>query len=290
MLPGCLIVEVHDHRSAPPPPTLTRPGLALSFQMNTSRDAPTASKAEVYRIVLAQNPATLWTEIGIMDKRSQAERGEEGDGAGLTEEEAVEIEAMILVSPGANPFRSDGREVLMSIPRSQARTVPPLCLSPSLQTTRIANSMLRATTLRPPKRKRERASGDAEDDEDGEEGGRREREEREKLMKIGDEGVGRGRGHACVLLPFLSFSVSSRSGLTFSWLQIRSTGFHPSVPRTIQPQPAHARSDSRPDSSSSCASSSDLLRHHPPSRWTVALLQRLHTRWTSWLPTQTIRH
>ena len=81
-----------------------------------------------------------------------------------------------------------------------------------------------------------------------------------------------------------------RSVLTTSRLQVRSAGFHPGVPRTIQPQPAHARSDSRPDSSSSCASSGDLLRHHSPSRWSLALLQRLHARWTSWFPTQAIRH
>jgi len=82
---------------------------------------------------------------------------------------------------------------------SQARTGAPLCLSPSLQASRIANSMLHATTLRPPKRKRcaqPAESGDEADD--GEESQRRAREERDKMMRLGDEGVGRARGHACV--------------------------------------------------------------------------------------------
>lgn len=78
--------------------------------------------------------------------------------------------------------------------------MPPLCLSPSMQTNRVANSMLRATTLRPPKRKRFCSSGDCEDDGDGEEGQKKEREEHEKLMKVGDEGVPRTKGPACVIL------------------------------------------------------------------------------------------
>lgn len=81
--------------------------------------------------------------------------------------------------------------------------MPPLCLSPSMQTNRVANSMLRATTLRPPKRKRFCSSGDCEDDEDGEEGQKKEREEHEKLMKVGDEGVPRTKGPACVHRRFL---------------------------------------------------------------------------------------
>lgn len=56
--------------------------------------------------------------------------------------------------------------------------------------------MLRATTPRPLKRKRFCGSNEGDDDEDGEEGSRKEREERERMMKIGDEGVGRGRGNA----------------------------------------------------------------------------------------------
>lgn len=198
-LAGCLIVEVHDHRSAPQPPALTRPGLALSFQMNHARDVPTASKAEVYRIVLGPNPATLWTEIGLMDRRWQAEKEEE-DAVGLTEEEAVEIEAMILVRILQEVLGGEANV------RAQARTAPPLCLSPSLQTTRLANTMLRATTLRPPKRKRSCNFAEGDEDEEGGEVARKEREEHERLMKIGDEGVGRGRGHAYA--PFHSCDLS----------------------------------------------------------------------------------
>jgi hypothetical protein len=86
---------------------------------------------------------------------------------------------------------------------TQNRTMPPLCLSPSIQTSRIANSMLRATTLRPPKRNRFCSTGDCSDGDDGEEGQKREREEHEKLMKVGDEGVPRTRGPAFSRLAFI---------------------------------------------------------------------------------------
>ncbi|SCV74064.1 BQ2448_6496 [Microbotryum intermedium] len=189
---GCLIVEVHDHRdqsysSAAPAQPSIRPGLALSFQLGRQAQPVAQSRAEVYRIVLGPNPATLWTELGIMDRRiretaeeNAAEGGVESETLGWTEEEAVEIEAIIL-----------------------ARTTAPLCLSPSLQTSRIANSMLRATTPRPPKRKRSRAASEGEAEEDGEDVLRREREEHEKMMKLGDEGVSRGRGHAFARLAFI---------------------------------------------------------------------------------------
>lgn len=81
--------------------------------------------------------------------------------------------------------------------------MPPLCLSPSIQTSRVANSMLRATTLRPPKRNRFCSTGECSDGDDGEEGQKREREEHEKLMKIGDEGVPRTRGPAFARLAFI---------------------------------------------------------------------------------------
>ncbi|KAL8279017.1 hypothetical protein RQP46_008686 [Phenoliferia psychrophenolica] len=178
---GCLIVEVHDHRSAPLPATTTRTGITFSIQHNQARDAPTASKAEIFRIVLAPNPSTLWTQLGIMERRDEAAAQEDDHPRrALTEEEAVEVEAIIL-----------------------ARTSAPLCLSPSLQTTRIANMMHRATASRPHKRKRFCSAGEGDEDVDGEEAARKEREEREKIMKIGDEGVGRGRGHAFARLAFI---------------------------------------------------------------------------------------
>ncbi|KAK4703439.1 transcription factor SPT20, partial [Phenoliferia sp. Uapishka_3] len=181
---GCLIVEVHDHRSAPLPTTATRTGIAFSIQHNPARDAPIASKAEIFRIVLAPNPSTLWTQLGILERRDEATKEGDQPRRSLTEEEAVEVEAVILEC-------------------TQARTSAPLCLSPSLQTTRIANMMHRATASRPHKRKRFCHSGEGDEDEDGEEATRKEREEREKIMKIGDEGVGRGRGHAFARLAFI---------------------------------------------------------------------------------------
>lgn len=54
--------------------------------------------------MLGPNPATLWTELGIMERRmiEESEKDEDAEpSAGWTEEEAVEIEAVILVStPG----------------------------------------------------------------------------------------------------------------------------------------------------------------------------------------------
>ncbi|BGP02618.1 Transcription factor spt20 [Rhodotorula toruloides] len=177
---GCLIVEVHDHRDSAPASGASRASLSLS--LSQARETPAMSRAEVYRIVLAPNPATLWTELGIMSRRMEQEAAAERreDTVGWTEEEALEVESVIL-----------------------NRTMPPLCLSPSMQTNRVANSMLRATTLRPPKRKRFCSSGDCEDDEDGEEGQKKEREEHEKLMKVGDEGVPRTKGPAFSRLAFI---------------------------------------------------------------------------------------
>lgn len=179
---GCLIVEVHDHRQSPAanPPNL-RSSLSASFSLAQNRELPSASKAEVYRIVLAPNPATLWTELSIASRKMEQEAAAAGrNEVGWTEDEAVEIESIIL-----------------------NRTMPPLCLSPSIQTSRIANSMLRATTLRPPKRNRFCSTGECSDGDDGEEGQKREREEHEKLMKVGDEGVPRTRGPAFSRLAFI---------------------------------------------------------------------------------------
>ncbi|GAA5870304.1 hypothetical protein JCM3774_004636 [Rhodotorula dairenensis] len=181
---GCLIVEVHDHRQSPAanPPNL-RSSLSASFSLSLAqnRETPAASKAEVYRIVLAPNPATLWTELSIASRKMEQDALAAGrNEVGWTEDEAVEIESVIL-----------------------NRTMPPLCLSPSIQTSRIANSMLRATTLRPPKRNRFCSTGECSDGDDGEEGQKREREEHEKLMKVGDEGVPRTRGPAFSRLAFI---------------------------------------------------------------------------------------
>lgn len=63
--------------------------------------------------------------------------------------------------------------------------------------------MLRATTLRPPKRNRFCSTGDCSDGDEGQEGQKREREEHEKLMKVGDEGVPRTRGPAFSRLAFI---------------------------------------------------------------------------------------
>ncbi|KAK4056874.1 Transcription factor spt20 [Microbotryomycetes sp. JL221] len=151
----------------PTPVTSARSGLSGSFQLARTPQTQQGSKAEVYRIVLVPNPATLWTELGIMERRlvKESQATDNPLPFGWTEEEAVEVEAVIVTS-------------------------------------RIANSMLRATQLRPPKRKRSR-EGDTDEELDEEEGLRREREEYERMMKLGDEGVGRGRSHAFARLAFI---------------------------------------------------------------------------------------
>lgn len=104
---------MHDHRSLPPAasatpaapvdapgPSLVRfPRQQLSFAAGQTRDQPNLTKAEVYRIVLGPGPATLWTELGIMNESMMEQKELEagGEHAGWTEEEAVAIEARILV-------------------------------------------------------------------------------------------------------------------------------------------------------------------------------------------------
>jgi len=58
----------------------------------------------VYRIVLAPNPATLWTEIGILNRKREDDRAARGEPVAgpssrpWTEDDVVQIEATILVS------------------------------------------------------------------------------------------------------------------------------------------------------------------------------------------------
>ncbi|GAA6002229.1 Spt20p [Rhodotorula paludigena] len=247
---GCLIVEVHDHRDTPAAASTSRATLSSSFSLSLSqaRETPATSKAEVYRIVLAPNPATLWTELGIMSKRIEQEAQAEGrDGVvGWTEEEALEIESVIL-----------------------NRTMPPLCLSPSMQTSRIANSMLRATTLRPPKRKRFCSTGDCDDaDEDGEEGQKREKEEHEKLMKVGDEGVPRTRGPAFSRLAFIQAYRERQANPTLaaqpgsSATSIRLGGATPGGPAAHPPAVQAARGTPQPSRAGSPAVSAVSGRPH----------------------------
>lgn len=92
-------MEVHDHRTALQPAHNTVRPQQLSFALSAARDQPSNSKAEIYRIVLAPNPATVWTELGIMNEKNRAKAEEDGVYiSGWTEEETVELEATILVS------------------------------------------------------------------------------------------------------------------------------------------------------------------------------------------------
>lgn len=101
---GCLIVEVHDHRQNATPITahpLSKSKIfSFSITPSSQQDSPYNQKAEVYRIVLGPNPATLWTELGILSSRIEDEaiaQGREGGGEGFSQEQAVKMEAVILV-------------------------------------------------------------------------------------------------------------------------------------------------------------------------------------------------
>ncbi|GAA5928719.1 Spt20p [Sporobolomyces koalae] len=236
---GCLIVEVHDHRSyssssaaSSAPASTSQAALSLAtlppsrlftFSITPSHQPNSAynQKAEVYRIVLAPNPATLWTELGILSNRFELEHE---DGVGFSQEQAIKMESIIL-----------------------NRTVPPLCLDPSLQTNRIANSMLRATTLRPPKRKRFCGSGECDekqqqlDDEDDEvidqqdeeaEPSKRERDQHEKLMRVGDEGISKLKGAAFSRLAFIQ---AYRDRQSNPHAQTNASGSAAGVPLKAQP-------------------------------------------------------
>lgn len=154
---------------------------------------------------------------------------------------------------------------------SQARTAPPLCLSPSIQTSRIANSMLRATTIRPPKRKRFCGSGEGDEDDVGEEGQRREREEYERMMKLGDEGVGRGRGHAYVsqaypLVP--PANLTSHSFARLAFIQAYRERTNNPTPSTSQPSGITSIRITAPHPSgpSTAAGSPDSSQQQQPPR------------------------
>jgi hypothetical protein len=153
---GCLIVEVHDHRSSAsalptPRSRLTASTTSTSFSAHPqpTQEAP-PRPAEVYRIVLGPSPDTLWNDMMKLP-----------GAADWTVDEAVEFEGKIL-----------------------ALTSAPLCLDPSMKVSRVANEMLCKTTLERPQPSRKRKGRGAEDEE-------KKQEEREKLMRIGDESYGR---------------------------------------------------------------------------------------------------
>ena len=91
-----MVVHLDDEAAS-----TSRTSLSSSFSLSLSqaRETPATSKAEVYRIVLAPNPASLWTDLGIQSRRLEQEALAEGrdDSAGWTEEEALEIESIVLV-------------------------------------------------------------------------------------------------------------------------------------------------------------------------------------------------
>ncbi|CAH7686135.1 Spt20 family-domain-containing protein [Phakopsora pachyrhizi] len=186
---GCLIVEVHDHRSVEQSDQ-SQPDQQQSNNQNqtdqASKTTPTSNnnppeqssdlpnnQATVHRLVLNPTCETLWKDIQIMNEAkiaqlqgtSKSSRGQEFHWTPLTEQEAIELEAAIL-----------------------ERTTPALCLSPSIITSRIANQMLVETALQPSNdhrmpRKRPLNSGE-------EEAMRRRRERQDKFIHIADGSYG----------------------------------------------------------------------------------------------------
>ena len=149
---GCLLVDVHDHRShGIASESVLGPRELSSLSARSGRDGiahegglasslfylqeggrygarrllgATGSSdprtgglggVEVYRIVLHPTSETLWADIKMLDDMA---------GGMWSDQEALEVEAKIL-----------------------ALTAPPLCLTPDPQVTRIANLMLSSTAL-----------------------------------------------------------------------------------------------------------------------------------------------
>ncbi|KAA1113126.1 Transcription factor spt20 [Puccinia graminis f. sp. tritici] len=201
---GCLIVEVHDHRSAQQQPEQTQsttdhhhhhqsttanpqqPPVAAhqrasnnllhqnsnSHQPSTTTDLPN-DQVSVHRLVLTPTCETLWRDILLMNeaKLAQLNRGTKGTSSSSSSEfkwgPITEEEAVELEAAILD------------------RTAPALCLSPSIITSRIANQMLSETTLQPStdkkkSRKRPLNSGEKE-------AMRRQRERQERYMHIADE-------------------------------------------------------------------------------------------------------
>lgn len=141
--PGCLIVEVHDHRHSPAAnATNLRSSLSAPFSLSLaqSRETPATAKAEVYRIVLAPNPATLWTDLSIASRRIEAEALAAGrQEVGWTEDEAVEIESVILVRLSrtlglSEPGRSDRKDLSHRTARCPRSACPPRSRPPASPT------------------------------------------------------------------------------------------------------------------------------------------------------------
>ncbi|KAH9815578.1 Spt20 family-domain-containing protein [Melampsora americana] len=191
---GCLIVEVHDHRgieqgdqpSTNDDPSLSQnsphPNSSAIAQLNRSkkdnhhRDPPQDlpnDQVTLHRCVLTPTCETLWKDLQFMNEAKISQlagiakeiKGSQYKWGPMTEEEAVIVESAIL-----------------------ERITPPLCLSPSIITTRIANQLLCDTAIQPSthqKRPRKRPLNSGE-----EEAMRRKRDRQEKYMHIADESYG----------------------------------------------------------------------------------------------------
>lgn len=108
---GCMVVELLDYRS---------------FNLNE----PPPEKPTRTRVILHPNSESLWADICSLNQKY---------GSKWTDEEAVEIEAKLLVS--YLPLRLTCRFI-----KYQLATSPPLCLDPDPHLTRIANNVLRVST------------------------------------------------------------------------------------------------------------------------------------------------
>ncbi|GAA99372.1 uncharacterized protein L969DRAFT_16674 [Mixia osmundae IAM 14324] len=170
---GCLIVQVHDHRSVTPNASASTSAAkrtgpagfdpngpltsassqagAASKEAEVSTSA-TANKAEVSRLVLTPDSSTLWLDLLALNQAKNSQ---------WTEQDALQNEAVIL-----------------------ALTCPPLCLAPTIEVTRLAHDALAssASSLLPSQTKTGPTETEAEEER---------RLQRERIMRIMDDRFGK---------------------------------------------------------------------------------------------------
>ncbi|KAL0091063.1 Spt20 family-domain-containing protein [Phycomyces blakesleeanus] len=138
---GCLIVEIHDHRSP------------KKFHTNGQNGSQSDSETQVKRLAMQPTAESLWTDIHLLSEEW---------GFPWTEQVAVEVEAKILVRTiGKEKKYRRRREKERERERkkdvefffAQLATEEPLCLDPSFQVSRISNAMEQWNRVRRSKKK-----------------------------------------------------------------------------------------------------------------------------------------
>lgn len=103
---GCLIVEVYDHRSGEKGKgdIKTPPGPPNGAAATAAVPAAPAEQPDMYRILLSPTGETLWRDLQLMNETKAAQwaatanaKKRDHKWKPMTEEEAVEVEAAIIV-------------------------------------------------------------------------------------------------------------------------------------------------------------------------------------------------